>query len=231
MLVRLCTFGILLIHASSNPNERVFPKGWSPFKVLGLPESSRLPRKADLKRAHRKAALQWHPDRCKDDPKKCEKKMASVNVANEILSDDRQFQQWDAQRRERSGRGGGGGGNPFAGGGGNPFGGGGNPFGGGGFNFNFGGGGPQPRRQRPRPPPPPPRPPPPRPRPKEKGWKVVKTVEERRGESTVTIITRELPVAGGKQVKVELSEKTCYDAQKECTEKVVERWRRKRTEL
>lgn len=228
MLGWLCTFGVLVIHASSNPNERVFPKGWNPFKVLGLRETKNLPAKADLKRAHRKAALQWHPDRCKDDPKKCEKKMASVNVANEILSDDRQFQQWDAQRRERSGGGGGGRGR-----GGNPFGGGGNPFGGGGgFNFNFGGGGHQQRRQKPRPPPPPPpRPPPPRPRPREKDWKIVKSVQERRGESTVTIITREMPVPGGKQFKVELSEKTCYDAQKQCTEKVVERWRRKKTEL
>jgi len=235
--------------SAAQSNQRTFPRGWSPFKTLGLPESQNMPKKAPLKRAHRKASMKWHPDKCKEDAKKCEKKMAAVNVANEVLSDKKEFHNWLGQKNGGS-RHTGGGGNPFGGGGGNPFGGGGNPFGGGGggggfpgFNFNFGGGGQNPfgggghgarpggpRRQAKPPPPPPPRPSP-RPRPVEKGWKTVKSVEERRGRSTVTTITRELPVPGGKQIKVELLEKTCYDAQKECIEKVVERWRRKKDEL
>merc|ERR1719468_368636 len=228
-----CKVGCLtagLVVATAAP-EQVFRKGWSPFVALDLPETPHIPSKAALKRAHRKAALRWHPDRCKVANKdKCHKKMASVNVANDILSDERKFQQWQAQRDEhrgstsRHGGPGGPGGRRFGGGG--PFSNGDfDPFGGGGFQF-----GDRPRgKRRPRPSPRPP--PPPQPRPREKGWKVVKSVEERRGQSTVTTITRELPAPGGKQIKIEISEKTCYDAVAQCSEKVIERLRRKRTEL
>mmetsp|Transcript_25058 Transcript_25058/g.49026 ORF Transcript_25058/g.49026 Transcript_25058/m.49026 type:complete len:247 (-) Transcript_25058:63-803(-) len=234
------TAGLVVAVAGS---EQVFRKGWSPFVALNLPETPRIPSKAVLKRAHRKAALRWHPDRCEVSKDKCHKKMASINVANDILSDERKLQQWQAQRNERRGspkRHGGSGKRHRSHFGGNDFdsfsGGGFDPFGDAGFNFDFG------ERRRPkratpgrkgprassRPTPPPPPPPP---RPREDGWKVVKSVQERRGEATVTTITRELPAPGGKQIKIEISERTCYDAVAQCGEKVIERLRRKRTEL
>merc|ERR1740130_417475 len=98
--MRLVTWNLFVCVtlSAAQSNERSFPKGWSPFKALAMPESEQLPRKQPLKRAHRKAALQRHPDKCSGEPKKCEKKMAAVNVAHEILGDRKQFEQWKAQR-------------------------------------------------------------------------------------------------------------------------------------
>lgn len=118
------------------------------YKTLEINEGAS---EADIKKAYRKLARQYHPDINKDDG--AEDKFKEINSAYEILSDKEKKRQYDQMgdnmfggqnfsdfsrshgshgqgdlddilRQMFSGGGGfGGGGNPFGGGGGNPFGG------------------------------------------------------------------------------------------------------------
>lgn len=99
----------------------------------------------EIKKAYRKQALEWHPDRHKDNKEAAEKRFKEINEAYQILSDTSKRQAYDQFGHAAFSPGGGmpGGGSPFAGG--NPFGGGGSgPFtytytqGGGGQAFDFG---------------------------------------------------------------------------------------------
>ena len=119
------------------------------YETLEISDSAS---EAEIKKAYRKLARQYHPDVNKD--KGAEDKFKEINSAYEILSDKQKKQQYDmhgdsmfggqnfhdfSRSHGNAGQGdlddilrqmfsGGGG----FGGGGNPFGGGGNPFGGGG---------------------------------------------------------------------------------------------------
>lgn len=240
---------------------------FDPFKALDLPRATELPAADVLKKSFKKAALQWHPDRCsrrKDTtPEECENKMEEAKLAQEVLSDDRKLQQWEAWDEDRKsgsrkkapaptpgvrqpfssgnrgGAGGGGRGQTGFGGGGGGFDFGGSAFGGagpgkgGGFDDMFGG-----PRQRPRPRPRnrPPPPPAPRPRPRQpqaaSDWREVsKEVSHGVGGARVEVVTRERELKDTPMMQVEVVERTCYKAQVQCQEKVVERRRRRREEL
>lgn len=108
---------------------------------------------AEIKKAYRKAALKWHPDKNKDNPQSSEK-FKEVSQAYEILSDAEKRKTYDQYGLEFLLRGGapapenagaGMGGMPSGGFGGMPAGFGGMPGGGGGgsrtFHFSTGGGG------------------------------------------------------------------------------------------
>lgn len=118
------------------------------YKILNVPRTAS---KRDIKKAYRKLAQEWHPDKYKGDlsSEAVLKKMSAINEAYETLSDDEKRQMFDngvdpndnggQQAHTHQGHPfffhqGGGGGSPF-GGGGHPFGGG-NPFGGQ-FHFQF----------------------------------------------------------------------------------------------
>lgn len=96
----------------------------------------------EIKKAYRKQALEWHPDRHKDDKETAEKKFKEINEAYQVLSDPGKKSAYDQFGHAAFTPGGGApGGNPFAGFGGQsgPFtytytSGGGNPFG----NVDFG---------------------------------------------------------------------------------------------
>lgn len=63
------------------------PEGVDPYEVLGMERGKSLDAAA-LKRAYRKAALQWHPDKVKkEDREKAEKKFIEIAWAYEVLSD------------------------------------------------------------------------------------------------------------------------------------------------
>lgn len=84
------------------------------YDILGVSKNAS---SDEIKKAYRKQALEWHPDRHKDDKEAAEKKFKEINEAYQVLGDSQKRQQYDQFGK--------------AGASGNPFAGGGNPFGGG----------------------------------------------------------------------------------------------------
>src|SRR3982751_5154374 len=89
------------------------------YSVLGVDRKASAD---EIKKAYRKLARQYHPDRNPDD-KAAEEKFKEVSAAHDVLSDPEKRKEYDAGPAF-GGFGGAGQGGPF-GGGGNPFGGGG----------------------------------------------------------------------------------------------------------
>lgn len=100
------------------------------YEVLGVSKSAS---DDEIKKAYRKLAIKYHPDKNPGD-KTAEAKFKEINEAHDVLSDKQKRARYD--QFGHAGVGGAGGGNPF-GGAGNPFGG----FNGQTFNFEFGNGG------------------------------------------------------------------------------------------
>lgn len=117
-------------------------KDW--YKILGVSKTAAI---SEIKRAYKKLALQWHPDKNVDNREEAEAKFREIAAAYEVLGDEDKRTRYDrGEDLEEMGMGPGGGGfNPFGGGGqqftfhfegGFPGGGGGFPGGGfGGFQF------------------------------------------------------------------------------------------------
>ncbi|PWN37937.1 DnaJ-domain-containing protein [Meira miltonrushii] len=103
------------------------------YKILGISKEAT---DDDIKKAYKKAALKWHPDRNKDNQDAANKKFKEVGEAFEVLSDKNKRAVYDQYGEEGlKGAAGGGGAGPGAGG----FPGGGFP--GGGFTFTTSPGG------------------------------------------------------------------------------------------
>ncbi|CAN0881297.1 DnaJ protein P58IPK homolog B [Linum grandiflorum] len=116
-------------------------KDW--YKILGVSKTASI---AEIKRAYKKLALQWHPDKNVENREEAENKFREIAAAYEVLGDDEKRARFDrGEDIEEMGMGGGGGGfNPFGGGGQHfsfqfegGFPGGGFPGGGGGGGFQF----------------------------------------------------------------------------------------------
>ncbi len=92
------------------------------YEVLGVAKGAS---PEDCKKAYRKLAMQFHPDRNPDDPK-AEEKFREVNEAYDVLKDEQKRAAYDRYGHAAFEQGGpgGGGGFGFGGGGGSPFGGG-----------------------------------------------------------------------------------------------------------
>ncbi|KAI9324689.1 hypothetical protein DFJ73DRAFT_768073 [Zopfochytrium polystomum] len=105
------------------------------YKVLGVPRTAS---KRDIKKAYRKLAQEWHPDKYKGELSKDQvlKKMSDINEAYETLTDDEKREKFDNGEDPNDQQGGQPHhGQPFFFQQGNPFGGaGGNPFS---FHFQF----------------------------------------------------------------------------------------------
>jgi len=87
------------------------------YKVLGLSKSAS---ESEIKKAYRKLAIKYHPDKNPDNREKAEEQFKKVSEAYQVLSDSEKKQTYD-QFGKAGLEGGGGGGNPFGGGGGGGF--------------------------------------------------------------------------------------------------------------
>lgn len=85
------------------------------YDILGVSKTASAD---EIKKAYRKQALEWHPDRHKDDKEVAEKRFKEINEAYQVLSDPQKKAAFDQYGHAAFTPGGG---NPFAGG--NPFGG------------------------------------------------------------------------------------------------------------
>ncbi len=89
------------------------------YDILGVSKGASAD---EIKKAYRKQALEWHPDRHKDDKEAAEKRFKEINEAYQVLSDSHKKSAYDHFGHEAFSQGGG-----FRGAGGFP--GGGSPFG------------------------------------------------------------------------------------------------------
>jgi DnaJ family protein C protein 3 len=84
------------------------------YKILGVRRDAS---KREIKKAYRKLALEWHPDKwsgSSDEEKKtAEKKFQDIGEAAEVLGDDEKRGKFDRGEEVFANQGGGGGGNPF----------------------------------------------------------------------------------------------------------------------
>lgn len=65
------------------------------YSVLGVSENAT---EDEIKKAYRKLAMQYHPDRNKGD-KAAEEKFKEINAANDVIGDSQKRGQYDAMRR------------------------------------------------------------------------------------------------------------------------------------
>ena len=95
------------------------------YDILGVSKDAS---DADIKKAYRKQAIEWHPDKHQgDDKEAAEKRFKEINEAYQVLSDKEKRAAYDRFGHQAFSPGGAGGAGGFPGGfpGGNPFGGGG----------------------------------------------------------------------------------------------------------
>lgn len=71
-----------------------------PYEILGVPKTAT---EADIKKAFRRLAKEWHPDRNKDDPA-AKDRFAELNGAYELLSDSDKRGQFDRGEIDAEGR-------------------------------------------------------------------------------------------------------------------------------
>ena len=62
------------------------------YGILGVSKEAT---EADIKKAYRKQALQWHPDKHKDKKEAAEKRFKEINEAYQILSDSEKREAYD----------------------------------------------------------------------------------------------------------------------------------------
>ncbi|EYU38531.1 hypothetical protein ABFS82_12G140300 [Erythranthe guttata] len=89
-------------------------KDW--YKILGISKTASM---SEIKKAYKKLALQWHPDKNVDNREAAEAKFREIAAAYEVLGDEDKRTRYDSGEDIDEGMGMGGGGyNPFGGGGG-----------------------------------------------------------------------------------------------------------------
>jgi len=79
------------------------------YKILGL---SRTATSKEIKKAYRKLAMEWHPDKNLENKEEAEQKFQDISEAYEVLSDDELKAKYDRGEPVFENQGGGGGGRP-----------------------------------------------------------------------------------------------------------------------
>jgi DnaJ-class molecular chaperone len=83
------------------------------YDILGVNKTATA---EEIKKAYRKQALEWHPDKHRDQKEAAEKRFKEINEAYQVLSDSQKRQAYDQFGHQAFSPGGtAGGGNPFAG--------------------------------------------------------------------------------------------------------------------
>ena len=77
---------------SSGSRRQTAPLGKDYYKILGVKRNAT---DREIKKAYRKQALKWHPDKNKDNEEEATKKFTDVSVAYEVLSDEKKRKMYD----------------------------------------------------------------------------------------------------------------------------------------
>ncbi|XP_068602345.1 dnaJ homolog subfamily B member 2 isoform X2 [Brachionichthys hirsutus] len=68
------------------------------YDILGVPGTASLD---DIKKAYRKMALKWHPDKNQDNKEESERKFKDISEAYEVLSDKSKRDEYDSRGNDR----------------------------------------------------------------------------------------------------------------------------------
>eukprot|EP00941_MAST-03F_sp_MAST-3F-sp1_P005608 g5608.t1 len=77
---------------SSGSRRQTAPLGKDYYKILGVKRNAT---DREIKKAYRKQALKWHPDKNKDNEEEATKKFTDVSNAYEVLSDEKKRKMYD----------------------------------------------------------------------------------------------------------------------------------------
>lgn len=65
------------------------------YEILGVPENASAD---EIRKAYKKLAIKWHPDKNPDNQKEAEEKFKEISEAYSVLSDPQKKQQWEFSR-------------------------------------------------------------------------------------------------------------------------------------
>ena len=66
------------------------------YKVLGVSENAT---QDEIRRAYKKLAIKWHPDKNPDNKKEAEEKFKAISDAYSVLGDEKKREEWDNYRK------------------------------------------------------------------------------------------------------------------------------------
>ena len=102
LALSLCALALVGLTDAQSSAQKAFDKDL--YRALELDERKEHSA-ADIKKAYRKLAVKWHPDKNLDNKEKASAKFAEISEAYEVLSNAETRDQYDSYRRWRYGKG------------------------------------------------------------------------------------------------------------------------------
>ena len=65
------------------------------YEVLGVSETAT---KDEIRKAYKKLAIKWHPDKNQDNKEEAEEKFKAISEAYAVLSDPKKKEEWESYR-------------------------------------------------------------------------------------------------------------------------------------